>query len=187
MALFEAAENLKTENGEISIELNDSNLLDDKDLQDFNNFKMGTKSSDIFDSGRPATNSKQQAVQSQFQSKPGKRVVKDYQRPNQIDNDLRFLEEEQYDTNEDYRYLGDFVSTDNQNAHKGQRRGNFEEEYEDGGDGYLNHLGNEQALLGMTNTLDLEGSREYKKNGDDELINQQSSFMSNPIDLDLNQ
>lgn len=37
----------------------------------------------------------------------------------------------------------------------------------------------------MTNTLDLEGSKDYRRDEDDD-IQQQSSFISNVHELDLN-
>ena len=55
MALFESAENLKTENQlhESNIELNDSNLLDDQDLSDFQH-KLGNKILEDLNTGRPS-------------------------------------------------------------------------------------------------------------------------------------
>lgn len=53
MALFEAAENLKTDmqNNDSQIEFNDSNLLDDNDLKDFEQKFNNQKYDDLFGRG----------------------------------------------------------------------------------------------------------------------------------------
>ncbi|CDW91028.1 UNKNOWN [Stylonychia lemnae] len=132
LALFQAAENLKTENqlSDSGFQLNDSNLLDDRDLQDFEKrFNGGQKYDDLISAGRQDSNLQQT--------------------PNE--DDLKYFDDNDHDNYDQYK-------SENTNG--------------------FNY--NQQNILGMTNTIDLDGSREFQKD-------QNTSFISNGQDLDINQ